>query len=198
MKIKKLPILIFAGIALGTWVAVMTSYLEHLNQRNVVEKELSQIAYSSYLDNWEFIKNEKRVVFDFAFSKIFAIKVKGYIAGSQGIDEFLQGIKKVNKEKYDDATQNFERVFNARTAYLENLSLLYYGYCKQATKDYKSALKAYLRLEELSNDLPEVFLNMVVIYKNLGETKKAEEYRQKYEIAIIKNKAKNSRGLVHD
>ena len=56
------------------------------------------------------------------------------------------------------------------------------------TKDYENALKAYLKLESQSDwKFPEVFFNMAIVYKNLGEIKKAEEYRQKYEIAI-KNK----------
>jgi tetratricopeptide (TPR) repeat protein len=151
------------------------------------EKKLAQIYYDAYLKNWSDIRREKTVQFDSIplTVKTYTLLVFSHLTGKKNrsaMYEFVEGFNRLNKKMFDPATQNFERVFHAEIPQLDKIALLYYGYCKQQTKDYKNALEKYHRLERISGEwIPELFYNLAVIYEKQGDLQKFQAYQQKFE-----------------
>jgi len=165
----------------------MTADKTYLLDSGRVEKKLAEIYYDAYLKKWSDIKKEKTVQFGSIPLTVetYSLLAISYLSGKKNrsaMYEFVEGFNRLNKEIFDPATQNLERVFHGEIPQLDKIALLYYGYCKQQTKDYKNALEKYHRLEKISgNYIPELFYNLAVVYEKQGDLQKSQAYHQKFE-----------------
>lgn len=172
-----LSILVSTSLLIGSLTAL---FLPDLS-----EKEASRICYKAYQDKWELIKREEGVILPVNVVEFNLLKITARAFNLTEINEFLSGVDNMNNERYAEATRNFERVSNSRAAHhIDRLSLLFYGYCKQRTRDHQGALNAYDKLEIYpDNILPERLFHTAAIYGKHGMTEMAEKYYQRYKNA---------------
>jgi tetratricopeptide (TPR) repeat protein len=180
------------GLLLGTGTAFL---------RGRAVNYLASAYYDAYRQEWKVVRDQKPALFTVHPVKVYSILVLAWVtqdANQTCLSDFVRGVKLTNEGRYDDATQCFERVSFSKADPLYAVAFLYYGYCKQVTKDYRKALERYLMLEHLTGGrFPELFFNLASVYKELGDDQEAIIYRTKYD-SVLNGKNKEHKVRRHE
>jgi tetratricopeptide (TPR) repeat protein len=196
----RLILLVLTGLCLGAGAACMVNVNFNLHIPTIdtvrerfyltnsgkAERDLAELYYTAYRNKRGQLGTSTPVLIEASDFRARLVLTLARISSQPHwpyMRVFASGMIFLKKGEYESASRRFDRVYEAKIPYLDVLALLYSSYCYEQSSDFYPALKRLLDLEKSGgNRYPEVFFNIARIYDKIGQSKKADDYRQRYEI----------------